>query len=71
MRRHILLGRQLGRQAASNGNLQPWLLYVIMGKARERLSAAILKAMDEGDAGPDAEYDVYPKQFTPLYDSSP
>lgn len=42
-----------------------------MGKARERLSAAILKAMDEGDAGPDAEYDVYPKQFTPLHDSSP
>ena len=36
-------------RAASNGNLQPWKLYVTMGKARQRLSAAILKAMDDGD----------------------
>src|SRR5690349_18006748 len=55
-------------RAASNGNLQPWKLYVTMGKARQRLSAAILKAMDEGDNGPGAEYNVYPKEFTPLYD---
>ena len=41
-------------RAASNGNLQPWKLYVTMGKARQRLSAAILKAMDEGDNGPGA-----------------
>ncbi len=56
-------------RAASNGNLQPWKLYVTMGGARQRLSAAILKAMDEGDAGPGAEYNVYPKEFTPLYDA--
>ncbi len=55
-------------RAASNGNLQPWKLYVTTGKARHRLSAAILKAMDAGDAGPGAEYDVYPKQFKPVYD---
>ncbi len=56
-------------RAASNGNLQPWQLYVTMGKARERLSAAILKSMDAGDNGPGAEYDVYPKEFTPVYDA--
>jgi nitroreductase len=39
-----------------------------MGKARQRLSAAILKAMDNGDSGPGGEYDVYPKEFTPVYD---
>jgi nitroreductase len=55
-------------RAASNGNLQPWKLYVTSGKARQRLSAAILKAMDDGDTGPGAEYNVYPKEFTPLYD---
>ena len=32
-----------------------------MGKARQRLSAAILKAMDDGDNGPGGEYDVYPE----------
>ncbi|MBX9944252.1 MAG: nitroreductase family protein, partial [Reyranella sp.] len=56
-------------RAASNGNLQPWKLHITMGKARQRLSAAILRAMDEGDAGPGAEYDVYPKEFTPVYDA--
>jgi nitroreductase len=55
-------------RAASNGNLQPWKLHITTGKARLRLSAAILKAMDDGDTGPGAEYDVYPKEFTPVYD---
>src|SRR5271154_1625480 len=56
-------------RAASNGNLQPWKLYVTMGNARKRLSAAILRAMDDNDLGPGAEYNVYPKEFTPLYDA--
>jgi nitroreductase len=55
-------------RAASNGNLQPWKLYVTQGKARQRLSTAILKAMDDGDNGPGAEYNVYPKEFTAVYD---
>ena len=25
--------------------------------------------MDDGDTGPGAEYDVYPKEFTPVYDA--
>jgi len=56
-------------RAASNGNLQPWQLYVTMGAARKRLSVAILKAMDDNDHGPGGEYDVYPKEFTPVYDA--
>jgi len=56
-------------RSASNGNLQPWKLYVTMGAARKRLSAAILKAMDDGDNGPGAEYNVYPQEMTPVYDA--
>jgi nitroreductase len=56
-------------RAASNGNLQPWKLYVTTGKARARLSGAILAALDAGDLGPGGEYDVYPKDFTPVYDA--
>ena len=56
-------------RSASNGNLQPWKLYVTMGAARKRLSAAILSAMDAGDNGPGAEYNVYPPEMTPVYDA--
>ena len=54
-------------RAASNGNLQPWKLYVTMGAARQRLSRAVLDAIDAGE--PDTrEYEVYPRLFTPEYD---
>jgi nitroreductase len=54
-------------RAASNGNLQPWKLHVATGAARERLSRAILDAIDAGE--PDTrEYDVYPRTFRPVYD---
>jgi nitroreductase len=54
-------------RAASNGNLQPWKVHVTMGTARQRLSRAILHAIDSGE--PDSrEYDVYPKDFRPEYD---
>ena len=56
-------------RSASNGNLQPWKLYVTMGAARKRLSSAILKAMDDGDNGPGAEYNVYPQEMTLVYDA--
>lgn len=56
-------------RSASNGNLQPWKLYVTLGAARKRLSAAILSAMDAGDNGPGAEYNVYPQEMTPVYDA--
>ena len=60
---------ETANRSASNGNLQPWKLSVTMGAARKRLSAAILKAMDDGDNGPGAEYNVYPQEFTPVYDA--
>jgi nitroreductase len=58
----------VSRYAASNGNVQPWKLYVTSGAARQRLSAAIIHAIRTGDQGPGAEYDVYPREFTPVYD---
>ena len=60
---------ETANRSASNGNLQPWKLYVTMGAARKRLSAAILSAMDAGDNGPGAEYNAYPQEFTPVYDA--
>ncbi len=54
-------------RAASNGNLQPWKLHVAMGTARQRLSQAILAAIDAGEADT-REYEVYPRAFTPEYD---
>jgi len=59
---------ETANHAASNGNLQPWKLYVTSGAARKRLSAAIQQAIDAQE--PDTrEYDVYPKVFRPVYDA--
>ena len=63
---HRLL--DVARYAASNGNVQPWKVYVTMGAARKRLSAAILAAMDSGEEGGPAEYDVYPRVFPAIND---
>lgn len=60
---------EVSRYAASNGNVQPWKVYVASGAARRRLSAAILAAMDSGEEGGPAEYDVYPRVFTQPYDA--
>ena len=59
----------VARYAASNGNVQPWKLYVTSGAKRRALSDAIVHAIKTGDAGPGAEYGVYPKEFTPHYDA--
>jgi nitroreductase len=58
----------VARYAASNGNLQPWKLYVTSGAARRRLSAAIRQAIASGDTNQSPEYDTYPRQFRPPYD---
>lgn len=63
---HRLL--DVSRYAASNGNVQPWKVYVAMGEARKRLSAAILKAIDANEDGGPAEYDVYPRVFDAVHD---
>lgn len=59
----------VSRYAASNGNLQPWKLYVTSGPARQRLSDAVVAAMQNGEEVGPAEYDVYPKVFTQPYDA--
>jgi nitroreductase len=56
-------------RAASNGNVQPWKLHITTGAARDRLCAALQTAVDTNDAGPGAEYDVYPRQFFEPYDA--
>lgn len=63
---HRLL--DVSRYAASNGNVQPWKVYVASGAARRRLSAAILKAIDASEEGGPAEYDVYPRVFAEVHD---
>jgi nitroreductase len=47
-------------RAASNVNLQPWRLYVATGAARQRLSDAIIAAIDAGEHGHAPEYMVHP-----------
>jgi len=47
----------------------PTGLRLVLAHPAQRLSTAILKAMDEGDNGPGAEYNVYPKEFTAVYDA--
>lgn len=39
---------EVSKRAASNVNLQPWRLYVTMGEARQRLSAAVLASLEFG-----------------------
>jgi len=48
----------VAKRAASNTNCQPWHLYVTMGAARERLSAAIFEAI-EAKEPPTAEYHIH------------
>jgi nitroreductase len=58
----------VSRYSASNGNVQPWKVYVTSGAARQRLSAAILKTIDANEEGGPAEYDVYPRVFSDVHD---
>jgi len=49
-------------RAPSGTNIQPWLVHVVAGEARERIAHAGRKAADEGDAA--LEYDYLPKDMT-------
>jgi nitroreductase len=48
----------VAKHAASNTNCQPWHLYVTIGAARRRLSAAILEAIETNEP-PAAEYHIH------------
>jgi nitroreductase len=53
-------------RAPSGTNMQPWRVRVLAGEAKERLSAALLRAEAEG--GPHAaEYRYYPQEFFEPY----
>lgn len=50
----------IAKFAPSGGNLQPWKVHVVTGAARDRLIAAVLKAIAENPFADEAELKVYP-----------
>jgi nitroreductase len=60
--RAILAGAS---RAASGTNIQPWLIYVVRGEARERLSQAAITAMEAGDTA--LEYAYLPEVMKEPY----
>jgi nitroreductase len=54
---------KLSARAPSGTNMQPWRAHVVTGAAKDRLSAAVLKAFDDPDVEGKGEYSYYPKQF--------
>jgi nitroreductase len=50
-------------RAPSGNNTQPWRVHVLVGAAKERLSAAILQERSSGEPEPAMEYAYYPAQF--------
>jgi nitroreductase len=67
---HALVERILdvAARAPSGTNMQPWRVRVLAGEAKERLSAALLRA--EAERSPHAaEYRYYPQEFFEPYRS--
>jgi nitroreductase len=54
-------------RAASGGNLQPWKLYVLVGKAREELVARVAEKSKATPFGDGPEYDIYPADLSEPY----
>jgi len=59
----------IARWAPSGGNLQPWHVYVVAGKARERLISAVARLLPAHPLGLQAEYHVYPPSLKEPYRS--
>lgn len=57
----------LASRAPSGTNIQPWRVTVVTGPEKDALSAAIMKAHDEGGDEYKREYDYYPVNFTEPY----
>ncbi|WP_245005156.1 nitroreductase [Paraburkholderia sacchari] len=59
----------VARFAATGVNLQPWRVHVVMGAARERISAAIERVheLPELDAAHQDAWDYYPREWTSPY----
>ena len=60
---------QVARHAASGVNIQPWCVHVVTGPAKDRVSAAILRAHDDPlhREQLDEPYAYYPKEWTSPY----
>ena len=56
----------LAGTAPSGSNVQPWQVHVVSGAARDRLSAALLRA-HEGGVPPRNEYNYYPVKWRSPY----
>jgi len=58
----------LASRAPSGSNIQPWKVHVVAGGARERLSRAILEALDrDGYEGHKREWNYYPVNWREPY----
>jgi len=53
-------------RAPSGTNMQPWLVYVLAGSAKDELARAVLAAHEAGPPG-GAEYRYYPEMFFEPY----
>ncbi|MHA7872287.1 MAG: nitroreductase [Hyphococcus sp.] len=51
------------RWAPSGGNLQPWRVHVVMGKARDRLVETVKKAIAENPMADESELQIYPPKL--------
>jgi len=54
-------------RAPSGGNLQPWRMYMMMGKAREDFLKLVEEARQVSPMGEKSEYNVYPPELTEPY----
>lgn len=59
----------IARWAPSGGNLQPWKVYVVTGKVRERLVSKVAALLPANPLGLQAEYHVYPPSLKEPYRS--
>ena len=56
-------------RAPSNGNLQPWEIFVLTGSALASLKVATRDAIAQNQPMSTPEYAVYPKPLKPLFDA--
>lgn len=54
---------EVAKFAPSGGNLQPWRVHVVLGAARDRLIAAVNRAIDENPFADESEIRVYPEKL--------
>jgi nitroreductase len=57
----------LAARAPSGTNMQPWRAYVVTGRIKDELAAALTKAHADPSFVPEAEYRYYPSEFFEPY----